>query len=113
MRERRRKKKHAANRTFSSKTKQLNNAAHCCGVKSLNTPLNTISVNSSSSPELISHATRPFCSTTSSAVANPSRRKARLRFLSSSRWITLCADWIFFLTVRISVASDCFAEYWS
>lgn len=35
--------------TFSWKTKQLSNATHCCGVRSLKAPLNIISVRSSSS----------------------------------------------------------------
>lgn len=35
--------------TFSWNTKQLRSATHCCDVRSLNAPLNIISVNSSSS----------------------------------------------------------------
>lgn len=99
--------------TFSSKTKQLNKAAHCWGVKSLKTPPKIISVNNNSSPELISQATLPFCSTTSSFVANPNRLKARLRFRSSSRCMTEWAAWIFFFVVRILSLRDSFAEYWS
>lgn len=71
-------------RTFSPKTKQLSNPAHCSGDSELNAPLKMSSVNSSSSPVLISHATRPFMSTISVAVVNPKRRRTRLRHLSSS-----------------------------
>ncbi len=71
-------------RTFSWKTKQLNRAAHCSGESGLNTPPNIISVKSNSSPVLISHATRPFISTTSSDVVKPSLRRTRLRDFSSS-----------------------------
>jgi hypothetical protein len=114
-RERQRKKlmRRDGERTFSSNTKQLNNAAVCCGVKSLNTPPNTISVNNNSSPLEISHATRPFCSTTSSFVAKPRRLNARLRLRSSSRWITEWAAWIFFFVERMEALRDSLEAYWS
>lgn len=65
--------------------KQDRRAAQCSGESGLKTPPNIISVNINSSPVEISHATRPFISTTSSAVVKPSLRKTRLRDLSSSR----------------------------
>lgn len=64
----------------------------------LKTPLKIISVSKSSSPVLISHATRPLVSMTSSDVVNPSRRRTRLRFLSSSSCKTLCTAEILRLT---------------
>lgn len=70
--------------TFSWKAKQLRSAAQCSGASGLNVPPNINSVNSSSSPLLISHATRPFISTTSSLVVKPNRLRTRLRDLSSS-----------------------------
>ena len=76
---------------FSPKTKHESSAAHCSGVRSLKVPLNMSSVSKSSSPVLISHATRPFFSTMSSADVKPRRRSTRLRHLSSSSCSTLCA----------------------
>lgn len=58
--------------TRSSNTKQLRSDTVCSTVRSLKTFWKTISVNNNSSPVLISHATRPFISTTSDEEVNPS-----------------------------------------
>src|ERR1700722_3292923 len=97
--------------TFSVKTKQLNRPAHCSGDNGLNTPLKISSVNSSSSPVLISHATRPFISTISADVVNPSRRRTRFRHLSSSICKTSCVDCMRLLNARIRTLVSCFVEY--
>jgi hypothetical protein len=91
--------------TFSSKMKQARSAAQCSGDRGLKTPPNIISVNINSSPVEISHATRPFISTTSSAVVNPSRRRTLFLDLSSSRWRISCTEFNFrFRALTLSIA---------
>jgi hypothetical protein len=92
-------------RTFSSKMKQARSAAQCSGDRGLKTPPNIISVNINSSPVEISHATRPFISTTSSAVVNPSRRRTLFLDFSSSRWRISCTEFNFrFRALTLSIA---------
>ncbi|KAK2183315.1 hypothetical protein NP493_315g00027 [Ridgeia piscesae] len=79
---------------FSWKTNTLSRAQHWADVKSLNTPLNNISVMRSSSALQISHATRPFISMTSDAVAYPIRRRTLFRHFSSS----ICSSDLFFFS---------------
>jgi len=85
--------------------KQASRAAQCSGDRGLKTPPNIISVNINSSPVEISHATRPFISTTSSAVVNPSRRRTLFLDLSSSRWRMSCTEFNFrFKALTLSIA---------
>ena len=95
----------------SVNTKQERIAAHSSGVSSLNVPWKMSSVSSSSSPVLISQATRPFFSTKSSAVVKPSRRSTRFRHLSSSSCSTLCAAAIRSRIAATASAASCFRAY--
>lgn len=91
--------------TFSWNAKQLSRAAQSSGLRGLKVPPNMSSVNKSSSPLLISHATRPFISTTSSFVVKPSRRKTRFRDFNSSSCKTSWTELIFrlrFLTLSMA-----------
>lgn len=98
---------------FSSNTKTLRTAATCSGVRLLKNPLNRSSLSISSSPELISQATRAFNCTTSASLMNPNRRSTRLRHLSSSNCIMDMASLIFFFVSLILVPNATFSEYCS
>lgn len=98
-------------RTFSANTKQLSSPALCSGDSVLKTPLKISSVSNNSSPVLISHATRPFMSTMSSAFVNPNRRSTRFRDLSSSSCKTSLVALIRFLSARMRSCASRFCEY--
>jgi hypothetical protein len=91
-------------------TKQLSKPAHCSGSSGLKTPLKMSSVRRSSSPELISHATRPFMSTISADVVKPKRRSTRFRHFSSSICKMSCVAWILFLSSRTASLASCLRE---
>mmetsp|Transcript_46068 Transcript_46068/g.147328 ORF Transcript_46068/g.147328 Transcript_46068/m.147328 type:complete len:435 (+) Transcript_46068:1190-2494(+) len=81
-------------------TRHEQSAASCSVVIFFTPPARMSSVATSSSPVLISHASRPFISTTPSGVVYPSRRSSRRRALSSSLQIIPAAALTSFLATR-------------
>ena len=97
---------------FSSKMKQLRTAAHSSGESSLKKRLKRSSLRRSSSPVLISHATRALSWTTSASLMKPKRRRTRLRHLSSSSCIMEMAAVICFLRDFILSERATLSAYW-
>mmetsp|Transcript_43505 Transcript_43505/g.102186 ORF Transcript_43505/g.102186 Transcript_43505/m.102186 type:complete len:216 (-) Transcript_43505:2353-3000(-) len=89
---------------FSSKTKQLSSAAHTSGGRSLNTPSNSSSEITSSSPESISQAARPLSCTTSSPLVYPRRR--RTRFIPLSCCLKTMPEAARMLFLRTEISSE-------
>lgn len=92
-------------------TKQLRSAAIFSTDKSLKTPFSNISVRTTSSPTLISHATRPLTVTISSSVKYPIRRRTLLRCLRSSKCKMDLTLLTFFFKVLILARSATFFPY--
>ena len=86
---------------FSSKMKQLSAAAQSSGDNSLKKRSKRSSLSNSSSPVLISHATRALSCTTSVSLMKPKRRSTRLRHFNSSSCVIETASAICFFRALI------------